>query len=226
MASSHSEHARRVIRPGLELPSRTATPYRQASCSSDLAPPQGGSRAGEGPPPAGWRARPWCMTTRSKVELFEQIRKAHDRQQLSVRGLARTFNVHPVDGPPSARVGGPAATEGGTSSLAGAGALEVLSHWGLFGWASPPSRSPPAPCCWQAWPRALARCWPSARRCSCSSSISPTTAGCPSSPSAWCPWSCSPSFRPAAGGAWTAASPVGAGRSDQVGAVIAPDPGP
>jgi transposase len=34
------------------------------------------------------------MTTMSKVELFEQIRKARERQDLSVRPLARTFNVH------------------------------------------------------------------------------------------------------------------------------------
>ncbi len=36
----------------------------------------------------------WFMATRSKVELFEQIRKARERDGLSVRGLARRFKVH------------------------------------------------------------------------------------------------------------------------------------
>ncbi|HLI56261.1 MAG TPA: IS21 family transposase [Actinomycetota bacterium] len=34
------------------------------------------------------------MAKRSKVELFEQIRKAHDRDDLSIHGLARRFHVH------------------------------------------------------------------------------------------------------------------------------------
>ncbi|MFZ0059129.1 MAG: IS21 family transposase [Acidimicrobiales bacterium] len=34
------------------------------------------------------------MAKRSKVELYEQIRKAHDRDQLSIRALARRFGVH------------------------------------------------------------------------------------------------------------------------------------
>jgi transposase len=36
----------------------------------------------------------WCMATRSKVELFEQIRKTREREGLSVRALARRFNTH------------------------------------------------------------------------------------------------------------------------------------
>jgi len=31
---------------------------------------------------------------RSKVELFEQIRKAHDREELSIRSLAERFGTH------------------------------------------------------------------------------------------------------------------------------------
>jgi transposase len=34
------------------------------------------------------------MTKRSKVELYEQIRKAHERDELSIRGLAEQFGVH------------------------------------------------------------------------------------------------------------------------------------
>ena len=34
------------------------------------------------------------MAKRSKVELFEQIRKAHEREQLSKRELARRFKTH------------------------------------------------------------------------------------------------------------------------------------
>src|SRR5262245_57098469 len=34
------------------------------------------------------------MATRAKVEVFEQIRKAREHEGLSVRGLARRFNVH------------------------------------------------------------------------------------------------------------------------------------
>jgi transposase len=34
------------------------------------------------------------MAKRSKVELFEHIRKTHDREQLSIRELSRRFNVH------------------------------------------------------------------------------------------------------------------------------------
>jgi transposase len=34
------------------------------------------------------------MAKRSKVELYEQIRKAHDRDGLSIRALARRFGVH------------------------------------------------------------------------------------------------------------------------------------
>jgi transposase len=34
------------------------------------------------------------MTRRSKVELYEQIRKAHERDELSIRGLAEHFGVH------------------------------------------------------------------------------------------------------------------------------------
>jgi transposase len=34
------------------------------------------------------------MSARSKVELFEQIRKTHDREEVSIRELARRFEVH------------------------------------------------------------------------------------------------------------------------------------
>jgi len=34
------------------------------------------------------------MTKRTKVELFEQIRKAHEAEGISIRGLARRFGVH------------------------------------------------------------------------------------------------------------------------------------
>jgi transposase len=34
------------------------------------------------------------MTKRSKMELYEQIRKTHDRDELSIRGLAEHFGVH------------------------------------------------------------------------------------------------------------------------------------
>jgi transposase len=34
------------------------------------------------------------MAKRSKVELYEQIRKAHDRDELSIRALAKRFGVH------------------------------------------------------------------------------------------------------------------------------------
>jgi hypothetical protein len=34
------------------------------------------------------------MATRSKVELFEQIRKTREREGLSVRGMARRFKTH------------------------------------------------------------------------------------------------------------------------------------
>ncbi len=37
------------------------------------------------------------MSKRSKVKLYEQIRKAHEREQLSVRELARRFHVHRRD---------------------------------------------------------------------------------------------------------------------------------
>jgi transposase len=37
------------------------------------------------------------MTTRSRVELYEQIRKAHDREEVSIRELARRFRVHRRD---------------------------------------------------------------------------------------------------------------------------------
>ncbi len=43
------------------------------------------------------RRRPWAMPKRSKVTLYEQIRKAHEREQLSVRELARRFHVHRRD---------------------------------------------------------------------------------------------------------------------------------
>ena len=43
------------------------------------------------------RRRPWVMPKRSKVTLYEQIRKAHEREQLSVRELARRFGVHRRD---------------------------------------------------------------------------------------------------------------------------------
>ena len=34
------------------------------------------------------------MAKRSKVELYEQIRKAHERDELSIRALAEHFGVH------------------------------------------------------------------------------------------------------------------------------------
>ncbi len=37
------------------------------------------------------------MPKRSKVTLYEQIRKAHEREELSVRELARRFGVHRRD---------------------------------------------------------------------------------------------------------------------------------
>jgi transposase len=37
------------------------------------------------------------MTTRSRVELYEQIRKVHDREEVSIRELARRFRVHRRD---------------------------------------------------------------------------------------------------------------------------------
>jgi transcriptional regulator with XRE-family HTH domain len=37
------------------------------------------------------------MPKRSKVKLYEQIRKAHERDGLSVRELARRFGVHRRD---------------------------------------------------------------------------------------------------------------------------------
>ena len=43
------------------------------------------------------RRRPWAMPKRSKVKLYEQIRKAHEREQVSVRALARRFHVHGRD---------------------------------------------------------------------------------------------------------------------------------
>ena len=43
------------------------------------------------------RRRRWVMPKRSKVKLYEQIRKAHERDGLSVRELARRFGVHRRD---------------------------------------------------------------------------------------------------------------------------------
>ncbi len=43
------------------------------------------------------RRRPWAMPKRSKVTLYEQIRKVYEREQLSVRELARRFHVHRRD---------------------------------------------------------------------------------------------------------------------------------
>ncbi len=43
------------------------------------------------------RRRPWVMPTRSKVQLYEQIRRSQEREQLSVRALARRFGVHRRD---------------------------------------------------------------------------------------------------------------------------------
>lgn len=37
------------------------------------------------------------MPKRSKVKLYEQIRRAHDREQLSIHELARRFHVHRRD---------------------------------------------------------------------------------------------------------------------------------
>ena len=37
------------------------------------------------------------MPKRSKVELYEQIRKVHEREELSIRELARRFGVHRRD---------------------------------------------------------------------------------------------------------------------------------
>jgi transposase len=37
------------------------------------------------------------MTKRSKVKLFEQIRRAHERENLSIRELSRRFGVHRRD---------------------------------------------------------------------------------------------------------------------------------
>ena len=34
------------------------------------------------------------MTKRSKVELYEQIRKSHERDELSIRALSERFGVH------------------------------------------------------------------------------------------------------------------------------------
>jgi hypothetical protein len=34
------------------------------------------------------------MPKRSKVRLYEQIRKAHEREQVPIRALARRFGVH------------------------------------------------------------------------------------------------------------------------------------
>ena len=34
------------------------------------------------------------MTKRSKVQLYEQIRRVHEREKLSIRALARRFGVH------------------------------------------------------------------------------------------------------------------------------------
>jgi transposase len=34
------------------------------------------------------------MTKRSKVELYEQIRKSHERDGLSIRALSERFGVH------------------------------------------------------------------------------------------------------------------------------------
>lgn len=45
----------------------------------------------------GVRRRPWVMPKRSKVKLYEQVRKAHERDGLSVRELARRFHVHRRD---------------------------------------------------------------------------------------------------------------------------------
>jgi transposase len=43
------------------------------------------------------RRRPWAMSKRSRVRLYEQIRRAHERDGLSVRELARRFHVHRRD---------------------------------------------------------------------------------------------------------------------------------
>ena len=37
------------------------------------------------------------MPKRSRVKLFEQIRKAHERDELSVHELSRRFHVHRRD---------------------------------------------------------------------------------------------------------------------------------
>jgi transposase len=37
------------------------------------------------------------MTKRSKVQLYEQIRRVHERERLSIRALARRFGVHRRD---------------------------------------------------------------------------------------------------------------------------------
>ena len=48
---------------------------------------------------AGWlvAAGVWGMTKRSKVQLYEQIRRVDEREKLSIRALSRRFGVHRRD---------------------------------------------------------------------------------------------------------------------------------
>ena len=46
---------------------------------------------------SGVRGRLWAMPKGSKVKLYEQIRRCHEREQVSVRELARRFHVHRRD---------------------------------------------------------------------------------------------------------------------------------
>jgi len=51
------------------------------------------------------------MAKRSRVELYEQIRKAHEREKLSIHELARRFHTHRPLRAPGARVGRATAAE-------------------------------------------------------------------------------------------------------------------
>ena len=57
----------------------------------DLAPPRPAVEQGGSTFEREVAATLGSMANRSKVQLYEQIRKAHDREELSIRALAKQF---------------------------------------------------------------------------------------------------------------------------------------
>ena len=69
--------------------------------------------------------RPWAMPKRSKVKLYEHIRKADEREQLSIHELARRFGVHRRDVRQGVGVACAARTQAGGAAVAVVGSVEA-----------------------------------------------------------------------------------------------------